>query len=457
MTAVFRLRPSCIPLYLDFCLAFGHGRDMTARPIFIHGHGNTACVTALALAHAGQPVHMALPDKGPDKAPDKAPETGPKTGPQAPTPPLWQSVLALSPAAKTMLESLAVWPKLTAATSMVCDMAVYGSAADWADGRGLSFAAPPENQAPLLPLAHIVSLADLTAALRAAVHAAIARGEIQALPAPIVDFDPADGTVFLRDGTRRQAALMIDGQRHPAAWRQDAPRLAYDYDMAALVGAVKTTQPHGQTAVQLFLPPGPLALLPLAEPNRRAMIWSMPKERAEALQAAPKDMFEAELTRACGTPVGRISADGPLAVQELALRLADIYVDRHLCLLGDAAHSVHPLAGQGFNLSLRDAALLADCLYEAGGLGLAADGPHVLAAFIRQRRGDAGLTAAVTHGLVQMFCGPTSSLTGPLGRLGLRLTGELAERLPAVKKTFTRQADGAARGLPRLMRGATFS
>jgi len=436
-------------MQLDVTAGFGQCRGMNEPPLYINGSGNTACVTALALAQAGFRPHIFMPEDKPDEKSKAAL-------------PLWQNVLALSPSAKTMLEKLGVWQKLTAPTAMVCDMAVYGSARDWAHEDGLSFSdnrqKGQEDAQNIEALAHIVSLADLGRSLRAALDRATADGRIAVLEAPIADFDPATGAARLANGAQAQLGLLIDCHGEGGPWRRDLVRLSHDYHMQALVGEIETERPHGQTALQLFLPSGPLALLPLPDPRRRAMIWSLPSRRAQALADAPTAMLQKEIADATAEQAGAVTPIGPMATQELRLRLADVYTDGHLCLLGEAGHLVHPLAGQGFNLSLRDAALLVDCLYDAKKLGLAANGPQALVDFNRKRRTDAALTAAATHGLAQLFSGPATALTGPLGRLGLRLTGQLAEAAPAVKHAFTRQADGAARGaLPRLMRGHDYS
>ncbi len=438
--------------------------DPHKRPIIIHGSGNSAAITALALAAAGfRPLFSRL------NSPSKDTTSS--------------SVLALSAAAKTMLDGLSIWARLKTPAVAVCDMTVYGSAENWRRGHGLSFAEPINTQStdkaaqdegarddqpaidmPTIDiLAHIVSLTDLSAAIGDALDAALSDDTIGVLPAPIDDFDKTDGTVRLENGETIEAALLIDTRRDhktakaDAPWRRDTAALGHDYDMTALVASVHTAQPHGNKAVQLFLPDGPLALLPLAAPDKRALIWSMPKGKAAALADIGQPFIDTELAKATGGAAGAIRADDDWQIQHLSLKLADAYCDGHLCLLGEAAHIVHPLAGQGFNLTLRDAALLADCLYEARGLGLAADGPYVLSEFVTKRRGDAAMTAAMTHALADLFSGPAKNLTGPLGRFGLALTGRMARHNQALRQAFRRQADGRGTSTPpRLMRSGNF-
>ncbi len=449
--------------------------DPDKRPIIIHGGGNSAAITALALAAAGCRPFISRPNAPVTKQKNK-PKNQPKnsdvSNDNAP------SVLALSAAAKTMLESLSVWSRLKTPGTPVLDMAVYDSAENWRRDDGLSFAEPVDatksdaaksdaahtdktasaknasTETAVNVLAHIVGLSDLSAAINAALEAALAEESVRALPAHISDFDKTDGTVTLQNGETITAALLIDTSRD-APWQRDSAAMRHDYDMAALVASVKTGRPHGHKAIQLFLPDGPLALLPLSAPDKRALIWSMPKQKAAALAALGQPFLDAELAKATASTDGKISADDNAQVQDLSLKLADTYCDGHLCLIGEAAHIVHPLAGQGFNLTLRDAALLADCLYDARRLGLAADGPYVLADFITRRRGDAALTAAITHSLADLFSGPLKNLSRPLGRIGLALTGRMARHNQALRHAFRRQADGGGAS-PRLMRSENF-
>lgn len=429
----------------------------TVRPIIIHGAGDSARIAALALAAAGFQPLFAPAAKSPNPRHAHGGASEASTGSEA-----WQSVLAISPASKTMLETLAVWAALEKPTMAVCDIAVYGSAADWRDARGLSFAPTHDDTAeqPVELLAHIVERNDLSQAIETAFNAAIVDKRILIAKAEPVAFDKTNGVVALTDGTKLTCAMMVDCARAPQIWRADMPALRHDYRMGALVAAVAAAHPHGQVATQLFLPDGPLALLPLPDPKARALIWSLPRNKADALARVPEDVFCAELEKATGGQAGTLRLATARAVQPLSLKLADRYADGHLCLMGDAVHLLHPMAGQGFNLTLRDAALLADCLHDARALGLAADGPYVLADFEQKRRNDAMMTGALTHILAGVFSGPAAAVTGPLGRLGLRLTGLWADRLPQIKKAFRAQADGRSistqNASPRLMRGKNF-
>jgi 2-octaprenyl-6-methoxyphenol hydroxylase len=372
-----------------------------------------------------------------------------------------------------MLDILGAWPRLDLPSAAVCDMAVYGNAAEMAHNIGLDFN-PPENLPPnqaenpdaVTVLAHIVSRSALDRAIHAAFNATFntLTTKLHRHDAALTDFDKSTGAARFSDGTDLTAALLVDCARattDPRAaplWRTKsaAQYLTHDYQAAALVCVLACDRPHGGQAVQIFLHDGPLALLPLPDPHQRALIWSLPHSRARALAEIEDGVFMHELARATQGHAGTLAPDGPRGLQKLVLALAENYVDERLCLLGDAAHIIHPLAGQGFNLALRDAAQLADTLFDAQALGLAFDGPHVLADYQALRRADGGAMAATTHILAEIFSGPQSRFTAPLARLGLALTGRMARANQGLAARFRAQANGGTAALPRLMRGHRF-
>ena len=436
------------------------------NPILIHGSGSTARVTALALAaalgHADVPLHCVTSSANANEKADG--KTSDKAGDND-----WGSVLALSPAAKTMLDILGVWPRLDLPSAPVCDMTVYGDASAMAHNIGLDFN-PPENLPPnqaenpdsVTVLAHIVSRSALDRAIHAAFDTLTAKLHRQ--DAALTGFDKSTGAARFSDGTDLNAALLVDCARattDPRAaplWltKSAAQYLTHDYQAASLVCVLAGDRPHGGQAVQIFLPDGPLALLPLPDPHQRALIWSLPHSRARALAEIEDGVFIHELAQATQGHAGKLAPNGPRGLQKLVLALAENYVDERLCLLGDAAHIIHPLAGQGFNLALRDAAQLADTLFDAQALGLAFDGAHVLADYQALRRADGGAMAATTHILAEIFSGSQSRFIAPLARLGLALTGRMARANHGLATRFRAQANGGTAPLPRLMRGHRF-
>tara|TARA_B110000971_G_scaffold219238_1_gene259878 strand:- start:5172 stop:6569 length:1398 start_codon:yes stop_codon:yes gene_type:complete len=433
--------------------------------ILVHGGGNSAKITALCLSAAG--FRAALHD---------AP---------APALPDWQSVLALSPAARVMLETLGVWQKLDQPCAPITDMHVYASASDISPAASgsntgsqksealfpasLGFGAPQDgnNHDDVEVLAHIVSLASLGRAMSAALDMQILEGRIERLASPIVDFSAKENRATLADGTQVPSQLLIDTQKAPTPWRQKAAArpLRHDYAAAALVGTLRRDRAHGGMAQQIFLPSGPLALLPLpvtkTEPASCAsfaMVWSLPKARAEALAKVEPAVVAYELNKATQGRFGALSVDGPLAVQDLHLQLAENFIDGSVVLLGEAAHVIHPLAGQGFNLTLRDASLLADVLFETRQLGLALGDGAMLATYETARRADAKLTAATTHGLANLFGGPMAKIA----RLGMAVTRQGLQKNTGLREQMNAQANSGlsvtpqGRPLARLMRGELF-
>ena len=289
--------------------------------------------------------------------------------------------------------------------------------------------------------------------------------------APLTKATPV---AHLADGSQKNFALLVDTEKQGTdaapKWRQrraDRP-LIYDYKAAALVGCVKSTQRHANVAQQIFLPDGPLALLPLPDPHMMALVWSLPRARAEALASAPTDILAYELQAATDDRFGQLHPDGAMATQKLALFLAENYCHEHSVLLGEAAHIIHPLAGQGFNLTLRDAAQLAETLYQAKSLGLPLHDATMLGEYATQRRSAALQMAAATHGLNALFGHAVLGGTlAPLGRLGLSATRALSEKNPALAEAFGEMANGHmaekknrksadAMPIPRLMRGRGF-
>ena len=416
-------------------------------PILIAGGGNAARAAALSLAAAGLPV-MVEPQLA--EAPDAADD--------------WQSVLALSPAAQAMLQALNVWSHLDLPSSPILDMYVYAGiddvGVDDIDSgllpARLGFGSPPESGETAAALAHIVSLAGLGRALHAALGERLDAKQISCAAAPIADFKAGDKPAILADGSVQRLALLVDCYRATPPWRglAAAQDLTADYDAAALIGTLQSNRPHGQMAAQIFLPDGPLALLPLPDKDRLALVWSLPRAKAKALAALSGDVLAHEMRQATQGRFGDLTPQGNMAVQPLALSLAQQMTGPSYVRLGDAAHVVHPLAGQGFNLSLRDAALLADTLYAARRLGLPSDDATMLAQYQQARRGDAAVTAATTHGLAALFTGRMA----PLGRLGLAVMGRAAKARPAWRAAFSAQANAGitADTMPRLMQGKGF-
>ncbi|MEE3119936.1 MAG: FAD-dependent monooxygenase, partial [Pseudomonadota bacterium] len=190
---------------------------------------------------------------------------------------------------------------------------------------------------------------------------------------------------------------------------------------------------------QIFLPDGPLALLPLPKPGRAALIWSLPARKAQALAACDENLFNGELNAAARSVFGQLHLIGARAQQPLKAQIAEAFIGPRLALVGEAAHVIHPLAGQGMNLTLRDIGALVDTLKNARRLGLEYGDVTMLENYAGLRRSDAFAGALGTHALAEIFSGPAPARM--LAAAGMRGVGYIADHWPKLKNVFRRQAD----------------
>ena len=260
---------------------------------------------------------------------------------------------------------------------------------------------------------------------------------------------PRGVAATLSDGRRLDAALAVaaDGRNSPTRRAAGIPATQWSYLQTGIVCTVAHDRPHRGVAVERFLPAGPFAILPL--PGRRsAIVWTESARRAPAILALDEAGFLAELRRRFGDFLGAIRVVGRRWSYPLGLVCAQRYVGQRLALVGDAAHAIHPIAGQGLNLGLRDVAALAEVVADARRLGLDPGDAMVLERYQRWRRFDAVVLMAVTDGLNRLF----SNDMAPL-RLARDLGLAAVDRLPGLKRVFARHAMGTVGKLPRLLRG----
>jgi 2-octaprenyl-6-methoxyphenol hydroxylase len=260
---------------------------------------------------------------------------------------------------------------------------------------------------------------------------------------------PVGVTVTLASGRRLTARLLVgaDGRASGTAARAGIRRTGWGYGQTALVCAIAHEKPHEGTAHQFFMPPGPLAILPLPG-NRSSIVWSERTETAEAIQALDDAGYLAALRPRFGDFLGEIALEGTRFTYPLGLSLANALVAPRVALVGDAAHGIHPIAGQGLNLGLRDVGALAEVLTLARRRGEEIGAPDVLQRYQRWRRFDTAAMALATDGFNRLF-----SNDNPVLR-GLRDVGMGAvNAMPGLRRAFIRQAAGLTGDVPRLLTG----
>lgn len=287
---------------------------------------------------------------------------------------------------------------------------------------------------------------------RAALAEAVTRAGLTVLaPASVakVEFGPALAEVTLADGRVLRAPLVVGAEGRGSVTR-DAAGIevqGWSYGQSGVVATVDLEHDHQGVAHEYFLPSGPFAILPLTE-QRASLVWTEPTRRGEALRGARDEVFHAHLRRRFGDFLGHVEAKGPRFVYPLSIQLAAELVAPRLALLGDAAHAIHPLAGQGLNLGLKDAAALAEVLADAIRLGEDIGSLQVLERYARWRRLDNVAVSLACDGFNRLF-----SNDNPILRAGRGAGMALVNRLGPARRFFMQEAGGALGDLPRLLRG----
>lgn len=269
----------------------------------------------------------------------------------------------------------------------------------------------------------------------------------------VADFNagPFAVEVLLGRGKTIAASVLVaaDGKRSHLRERAGIKCVGWSYPQIGIVTTVAHERPHHGKAVQHFLPSGPFAILPLAG-NRSSIVWTEDAAEGAAIMAAGEARFLEELTKRFGARLGAISLAGPRQSFSLDMQIARAFVADRLALIGDAAHVVHPLAGQGLNIGMRDVAALTETIVESARLGLDIGGAVPLERYERWRRFDSAFSAAVMDGLNRLFSNDSAPLR-TLRDLGLGLV----DRVPAVKRFLVSEAAGRSGTVPSLLRGAT--
>ena len=260
---------------------------------------------------------------------------------------------------------------------------------------------------------------------------------------------PGFAEAHLSDGRviRADLAVAADGKFSPIREAAGINQTSWKYDQTAIVCTVEHERDHQGVAVELFQPTGPFAMLPMTG-NRSNIVWSEDPKIVKQLMALDDGAFLGELGQRFGDWLGEIKLTGPRFAYPLSFSLADTYLAHRLALAGDSGHGIHPIAGQGFNMGIRDVAALAEVLVDAKRLGLDPGGPMVLEKYEQWRRFDNVLLASVCDGLLRLFSNDNQPL-----RLARDLGLAAVNNLPPLKKLFMRHAMGVVGDLPRLVRG----
>ena len=298
------------------------------------------------------------------------------------------------------------------------------------------------------PLGYMVENRRIRTALAEAIAAAGI--EVRA-PAAVAEVEagPASSRITLADGAVIKAALTVGAEGRSSPVRQAAgiETVGWGYEQSGVVATVSLGRDHGNVAHEYFLPSGPFAILPLTE-RRASLVWTESTRRGEALRMASDEAFQSHLMRRFGDFLEEVTVMGPRFVYPLSLQLAEQLTAPRTALIGDAAHAVHPVAGQGLNMGLKDAAALAEVLVEALRLGEDIGSETVLDRYARWRRFDNAALAAGFDGFVRLF----SNDIAPV-RLARNLGIAAVNRIAPLRRAFMHEAGGATGDLPRLLRG----
>lgn len=372
---------------------------------------------------------------------------------------------AIARGSQQVLEVLGLWGGMAPAAAPILDIRISDGRPDGGRSGGASAlhlhfsSTEVAGNGDARPLGWIV---ENTAIRRASLDCARQHTRVE-LRAPgdlvAVTRRPGGVSAQLADGTRLSARLLVAADGRGSAQRQAAGIGAteIDYGQTAIVATVAHTLPHEGVAHEHFLPSGPFALLPMTDTtddtgaplHRSSLVWTERRALVPAMLALDEQAFGLELQRRFGDSLGQLSLWGGRRWRyPLNLLLAERFTDLRLALVGDAAHGIHPIAGQGLNLGLRDVAALAECIVDARRLGLDVGDATVLERYQRWRRLDTMALIVATDSLNRLFSNDVQPLR-LLRDLGLAAVNQL----PPLKRFFMRHAMGLVGDLPRLVKG----
>lgn len=355
---------------------------------------------------------------------------------------------ALAIASVRLLTAIGIWPAVADRAQPILQI----KASDGRPGEGaapffLQFDAAEIEEGPM---GHMLEDRHLYAAFLAAMQAAPGVTLLSGESVVAQEAGPAGVTVTLASGRRLTGGLLVgcDGRGSGVAARAGIRRVGWGYGQTALVTAIRHEGDHQGIAHQFFMPSGPLAILPLKGGHHSSIVWSETDATAAAIQSLPDDEYLQALRPRFGDFLGQIALAGDRFTYPLSLSLAEHFIAPRVALVGDAAHGVHPIAGQGLNLGLRDVAALAEVLILARRRGEDPGSPAALEEYQRWRWFDATALALGMDGVNRLF-----SSDNPLLRLARDLGMGVIGALPGLRRGFIRQAAGLTGELPRLLTG----
>lgn len=398
--------------------------------ILIAGGGLNGPALALALAQAGFDVTVVDARPAPERAGSNFDGRG----------------YALALASKRLLAAIGVWDKVADQSEPMRDIKV-------SDGRAGEGPAPfflhfDHTEIEEGPMGFMLEDRFLYRAFLEAMEAEPRITLISGTSVMDQAVDTSGVTATFSDGRTHRARLLVgcDGRQTGVGKRAGIKRTGWGYGQTALVCAIKHELPHNGVAHQFFMPPGPLAILPLPG-NMCSIVWSETDENAAAIHALSDEDYMAVLRPRFGDFLGEIELTGNRFTYPLSLSVANEFISERVALVGDAAHGMHPIAGQGLNAGLRDVAALAQILTEAQQRGEDFASELVLARYQEWRRFDTATLVAATDLTNKLF-----SNDNPLLRAARDVGMGLVGAMPGLRRTFMREAAGLNGELPKLMR-----